>query len=70
MRQLWERRPARLADKAQLLFTIIAGCLIWLAAGGLSLVQAQDPGDKDKDAATAAKVEAAAAPRVKTVKAC
>ncbi len=43
MRQSWELRPARFVDRAQLVFTLVAGSLIWLALGQLGLVQAQDP---------------------------
>jgi biopolymer transport protein ExbB len=47
MRQLLPSRRRDNTDGAWLLFTCLSGALVWLAAGGLDLVRAQEPPKAD-----------------------
>jgi biopolymer transport protein ExbB len=76
MRELLPSRRAGMTDVGWLVFSLASGVLVWLAAGGLGLVRAQEPaktdvaapGKEDKAEAPAAAAEepakSAAAPGV------
>jgi biopolymer transport protein ExbB len=46
MRQSWDLRPAALPAASWLWFGLLTGCLVWLAAGQLGAVKAQEPAAK------------------------
>jgi biopolymer transport protein ExbB len=54
MRQLLYSRPAGVTDRRRwLLFTVLSGLLVWLTAGGVGLVGAQEPAGKAEAPAAA-----------------